>query len=58
MLLLVRVVSGSFTGPVKSDSVSSTARHRCNVSWELCFPDTLNLFHVALEDENFILNDI
>ena len=29
---------GSFPGPVKSDAVSPTARHRCDVSSVLCSP--------------------
>ena len=36
--LSVREVWGSIPGPVKSDTVSPTARHRCDVSSELCSP--------------------
>ena len=35
-LLSVREVEGSIAGSVKSDAVSPTARHRCDVSFELC----------------------
>ena len=35
-LLSVREVWGSIPGSVKSDTVSPTVRHRCDVSWELC----------------------
>ena len=28
----------SISGPVKSDKVLPTARHRCDVSSELCYP--------------------
>ena len=31
-------VLGWITGPVKLNTVSPTARHRRNVSWELCCP--------------------
>ena len=34
--LLVREVWGSIPGPVKSNTVQPTARHRCDVSSELC----------------------
>ena len=37
-LLSVRDVFGSILGPLKSDTVSPTARHRCDVSSELCCP--------------------
>ena len=30
---LEREVGGSNLGPVKSDTVLPTARHRCNISW-------------------------
>ena len=36
--LSVREVWGSIPGPVKSDTVSPTTRHRCDVSSELCSP--------------------
>ena len=38
ILLLVRKVGGLIPGPVKLDTVSPTARHRCDVSSELCCP--------------------
>ena len=36
--LSARKVLGSIPLPVKSDTVSLTVRHRCNVSSELCSP--------------------
>ena len=36
--LSVREVWGSIPGPVKSNTVSPTARHRVDVSSELCYP--------------------
>ena len=37
-LLSLREVWGSIPGPVKFDTVSPTARHRCDVFLELCHP--------------------
>ena len=37
-LLLLREVSGSIPEPIKLDTVSPTARHRCKVSLKLCCP--------------------
>ena len=31
-------IRGSIPGPLKSDTLSPTVRHRCDVSSELCFP--------------------
>ena len=36
--LSVPEILGSITGPVKSDTVSPTAEHRCDVTPELCWP--------------------
>ena len=36
-LLLVRGSVGSIPGSVKSDKMSPSARHRCDVSSELCY---------------------
>ena len=36
--LSMREIWGSIPGPIKSDAVSPTARHRCDVSSELCYP--------------------
>ena len=38
-LLSLREVCGSNPWSVRSDTVSSTSRHRCDVSSELCCPD-------------------
>ena len=40
MSLSVREVSSSISGPVNSDTASSIARHRSDVSSELCCPGT------------------
>ena len=39
--LSAREVLGLFLGPVRSDTVSSTARHRCDFL-NLCFAQALN----------------
>ena len=36
--LSARQIMGFIPGPVKTDKLSPTARHRCDVSSELCCP--------------------
>ena len=45
---------GSIHGPVKFDTVSPTARHRCDVSSKLCWPGAQpRRWAVGADPENF-----